>query len=162
MINDKCPNQELYDSASLGRAIIRFRVGILLSRRIKKHWSYGNQYDAIRNGETIICHISNNLFLNGTSNNIDSALIILSSRIKNRKAPAICNRCDAIRKRTQITIQRSIVEGQPLSSPLIINSLDSMWHESTKLLIHTRACSWELVHRNLPVRTFGSGNISTF
>ena len=38
----------------------------------------------------------------------------------------------------------------------------STWHESTKLLIHTRACSWELVHRNLPVRTFGSGNISTF
>ena len=47
-------------------------------------------------------------------------------------------------------------------SPFVINVTHSMWHESTKLLIHTRACSWELVHRNLPVRTFGSGNISTF
>ena len=30
-----------------------------------------------------------------------------------------------------------------------------------KLLIHTRACITKPVHRGLPVRTFGSGNIST-
>ena len=37
-------------------------------------------------------------------------------------------------QRTQITIQRSIVEGQPLSSPLIINSLDSadVWEKRDK------------------------------